>query len=352
MKKIFIAIALLLLASHSYAQMDMHIFDDDSTTVDCSYASLDLGTNNSGISFGNSPVWNGIRFNFSDCGIKEINGINITLWKPEENPGSKIKGIALGLSPFAGELHGISLGILASVAEDKMQGINFGGLALVSGGNINGINFGGLAAVAQEDMLGINLGGLAVVAQGSMKGINFGGLASVSQGNQYGINIGGLACVTQGEMKGINIGGIALVTQKNIYGINFSGIALVTQGDMKGINFGGLALVGQGDIYGLNQALLAVVSQQTIKGLNIVGYKTEADEFRGLNFTAGWTKVNILKGVSVSIYNKIQDTQNGLTIGIFNIAENLNGVQIGLINIAKNNKGISKVMPFINAHFD
>ena len=85
--------------------------------------------------------------------------------------------------------------------------------------------------------------------------------------------------------------------------------------------------------------------------MNIVGYKTEADEFKGINITACWTKVNIMRGASISAYNKI-DEQHGLSIGILNVAEELHGFQIGLINIAKNNEGIAKVLPFFNANFE
>jgi len=56
--------------------------------------------------------------------------------------------------------------------------------------------------------------------------------------------------------------------------------------------------------------------------------------------------------VSISCYNKIHGVQTGLTIGLFNTADELNGVQIGLINIARNNSGLAKVLPFFNAHFD
>jgi hypothetical protein len=86
--------------------------------------------------------------------------------------------------------------------------------------------------------------------------------------------------------------------------------------------------------------------------MNIVGYKTEAETFTGLNVSPGWLDVNNLKGVSIAAYNKVYDRQNGLTIGLFNVAENLNGAQIGLINIAKNNSVWTKVLPLINMHFD
>ena len=91
MKKLILLFALMFLCTSTFAQIRIFDEDDDSTEVDCSYQSLDLGYNETGISFGNSPRWSGIRFNFSDCGIQEINGINITFWTPEKNPGSKVR---------------------------------------------------------------------------------------------------------------------------------------------------------------------------------------------------------------------------------------------------------------------
>lgn len=335
MKKLFSILLVLLYCSPLFSQRGF-FNSNDTTQIDCSYSSLDLGSHNSGISFGNSPMWNGLRFNFSDCGIKEINGINITLWKPERSPGSLVRGISLGLSPFVETIQGFSFGLAAVVAEKELTGINIGGLAVVSGGNISGIS----------------LGGLATVSQGISKGINIGGLAVVSEDDLYGINFGGLAVVAKGEMRGINIGGLAVVSENDLFGINLGGLAVVSKGEMKGINFGGLAVVTESELTGLNSALLALVSKEEITGLNIVGYKVESPKISGLNVSLGWTDVDDLKGISISCYNKIKGTQTGLVIGLFNVADELNGVQIGLLNIAKNNNSLAKILPFINLHFD
>jgi len=121
MKKIALLFFALFI-SNSYSQITL--FDeDDSTYAGCSNQSFDIGLNNTGISFGNSSYFNGIRFNFVDCGIEEINGINITFWQPERNPGSVINGMAIGLAPSAGVINGISIGLGAVVAEKDLHGI-------------------------------------------------------------------------------------------------------------------------------------------------------------------------------------------------------------------------------------
>ena len=76
----------------------------------------------SGISFGNSQSWNGIRFNITDCNIRTINGINITFWQPEKLENSVINGLAVGLSPSAEYINGASIGF-GIVAGKSITGI-------------------------------------------------------------------------------------------------------------------------------------------------------------------------------------------------------------------------------------
>jgi hypothetical protein len=47
----------------------------------------------------------------------------------------------------------------------------------------------------------------------------------------------------------------------------------------------------------------------------------------------------------------VYDTQRGLSIGIFNHADNLHGVQIGVLNFAGNNPEGLKILPLLNVHF-
>ncbi|MBM4171120.1 MAG: hypothetical protein FJ214_04540, partial [Ignavibacteria bacterium] len=106
MKKFLVLIIISVFNISPFAQTDF--FADDSNDVNCNYNSFDIGSRNSGISFGNSKNWNGLRFNFSDCGIGTINGINITFWKPERSPGSQVNGISLGGAPLADNLTGVN----------------------------------------------------------------------------------------------------------------------------------------------------------------------------------------------------------------------------------------------------
>ena len=163
--------------------------------------SLDLAVNGFGVSFGNSSRFTGFRFNLVDQRVEEINGVNVTLWKPEENSYAVIRGISAGLyAPRAYVLSGISLGGFAVVAGSSLSGISVGGLAVVSEGELAGIAVGGFATVAEGSASGIMVGGLASVTEGSMSGISIGGLASVVEGSMSGISIGGLAGVAEGPL--------------------------------------------------------------------------------------------------------------------------------------------------------
>lgn len=388
MKRALLISILLILTINLQAQFK--VFDetfkvfDDSTEQDCSYKSFNLGFANTGISFGNSYSHNGLRFNVSDCGIGNINGVNITLWEPDDSPGSVVNGFSFGLAPYADQLNGVSVGLGAVVAGKSMNGFNFGFLANVSEGEINGINIGGLALVAEKRISGFNFGGFALVSEGDIQGINLSGLASISQKGIYGINFGtlalvaqeeiygvnisGLASVAQGNIFGFNFGGLALVSQKSISGINTGGLALVSQEQIRGINLGGLALVGQGGITGFNFGGLAIVSgaeditginitvgklsaKADILGLSVTGYNVDAYSITGINFTAGWVKTEDLTGISASLLHKISGRQTGIAIGLINITETLTGIQLGLLNIVKDNPSGLKVLPFINFNF-
>lgn len=71
---------------------------------------------------------------------------------------------------------------------------------------------------------------------------------------------------------------------------------------------------------------------------------------RGLAIPVAWLRAGTLRGVSISAYNRVLDSQRGLTIGLVNYARELHGFQLGVLNIARNNHGVARVLPVINAH--
>src|SRR5690349_15030955 len=53
--------------------------------------SLDLGVAHSGLSIGDSPRWNGLRFNWADQYVEYVRGVNVTLWRPEQGTNEEAR---------------------------------------------------------------------------------------------------------------------------------------------------------------------------------------------------------------------------------------------------------------------
>src|SRR5437667_6324389 len=86
-------------------------------TIPPGHGLLNLGVNHVGISLGNSARWTGLRINFRDRGVRQVNGINLTLWKAAKNANryAEINGLAVGLvGPEGGRLTGITLGVVGA----------------------------------------------------------------------------------------------------------------------------------------------------------------------------------------------------------------------------------------------
>jgi hypothetical protein len=74
--------------------------------------------------------------------------------------------------------------------------------------------------------------------------------------------------------------------------------------------------------------------------------------FNGASLGIAMNRFHELNGLAFAAYNEVRTRQRGLTIGIYNRAEELQGVQIGLLNFAGNNGGIFRWLPLVNAHFE
>ena len=81
-----------------------------------------IGAGEVGIGIGNVPRVTGVRINLIDEGVERVDGINLTLWKPRENPDFEMNGLALGVvAPGVGRLRGIGVGGIAVVAQRSID---------------------------------------------------------------------------------------------------------------------------------------------------------------------------------------------------------------------------------------
>jgi hypothetical protein len=347
--------------------------------------SIDLGIAKTGISLGNSPVWNGLRLNWRDADVDRVSGLNLTLWRAGANPDFDMNGIALGLlGPDAARIRGLALGAGGVVSHDATYGIALAGLGVVSNGDLIGLSMAGLAVVSESRSIGIQMAGLAVVSEGGLYGINMAGLATVSSGSMRGFNAAGLGLVGSRGVAGLNLAGLAVVSNGTLTGLTAGGLAVVADGDIRGITSGGLAVVSEGHIRGIATAGLAVVTANgltgaalsglaivssggpvsgaaltlgrvqadTLRGIMFGGYRVTARDARGFVSSIGWNDLQDVTGLSIAAYNRARGTQRGVAIGLFNNAEALRGIQIGLLNRAGNNPGIARMLPILNVHFD
>ena len=252
--------------------------------------SLDLTIGGYGLSIGDSRAVNGLRLNFRDRRLRQVNGINATIWTPRDPARGLINGIALGLPVTGGRrINGLATGLFGAGADESITGVVFGPLGGGAGESIEGIGLGGLGLGAGEDLVGIMIGGLGVGAGGDVTGVMIGGLGVGAGGTLAGLMIGGVG-VGASEVRGIALSGLAA---------------------------GGETVTG------------AVLAPAYFRITN------------GGQFT----------GVAMSAFNHIKGDQNGLTIGLLNYAWRLDGVQLGLLNFA-GNKDRLRWLPLINWHFD
>jgi hypothetical protein len=301
--------------------------------------SLNIPSKKWGISFGNSKEFTGLRFNIQDDGVRKVNGINFTLWKPKkDNPDSVINGLSLGLMPGGGHLKGIHVGLAGVGAETSLKGISFGLMGVGAGKDVMGINAGGLGAGAGGNMYGLNIGGLGVGAGEDL----------------IGINIGGLGCGAGRDMKGINFGALGAGAGRNVYGLNVGGLGIGAGENMFGISIGGLG-VGAGEkLAGINIGGLCCGAPE-VMGISVGGLGVGGKHLKGIHLSLGAIMTDksggVMTGLAVSSFNYIRGDQVGLSIGIVNYAWNVKGVQIGLVNIVRNNPRGLKILPLFNTSF-
>ena len=320
-----------------------------------------------GIGFGNLPSFTGVRFNFKDRDLVKVNGINVTAWMPkdEDAMSGTVSGLALGvpLAAGSGSIHGVGIGVFGVGARRNLYGINAGGLGVGAGGNVKGINVGGLGVGSGGSLWGINIGGLGVGSGGRVTGLNVGGLGVGAGGNLSGINVGGLGIGAAGKVSGINVAGLGIGSGGGVSGITMALVGVGAGSRVNGITVAGIG-VGAGEaVSGLTVAGIGVGSP-TVRGI-VVSPAAGGNNLKGFMIVPAYLRVGdpkntdsdhdgpaaVMKGVSISAFNHIMGTFNGVSIGIFNYAYHQRGLQLGLLNYVKDNPRGLRMLPLFNTSF-
>lgn len=301
--------------------------------------SLDIPSSTWGISLGNSKQFNGLRLNYRDRDVEQINGVNLTLWKGYDPLESNIRGVSAGVLTSGGRLTGLNLGLLGVGATRELNGVSFGLLGGGAGGDVTGIALGGLGVGAGGSVRGIVLAGLGSGAGGDLHGLAFGLLGTGAGGSVTGISVGGLGTGAGGDVTGLVLGGLGAGAGGSLTGISVGGLGSGAGGNIKGVTLGGLGTGAGGSITGVAIAGLGVGAGGDILGATLaLGTVKVAENSRHT-------------GLTVSAVNWNEGHQTGLALGIVNFTRNLRGVQIGLVNIVQDKVGWSRALPLVNASF-
>lgn len=340
-----------------------------------SASSLDLGTNQTGISFGDSPRWTGIRINAVDESMERVTGLNLTLWQASDLVGGRIDGIGIGMwGPRADQLRGFHFGLAGPHANRDFRGIGIGVLGVASGddhdgrndrvGSMSGLMIGGAGLGAGGDIQGVAFGGLGMGAGGSIRGIAMGGLGMGVGEGLTGIAIGGLGMGVGENARGLLVGGLGAAAGENLHGVLVAGLGAGVGEDARGLlvsglghgiggDFRGISVSGFGNGIGGNAEGIAIAGLGMgvggeLRGVAIAGAGMGISQTRGITLALGATRGQVMRGITASAYNRWEDEMHGLAIGIVNITRELRGVQLGVLNIAWDNPRWRRVLPGLN----
>jgi hypothetical protein len=146
------------------------------------------------------------------------------------------------------------------------------------------------------------------------------------------------------DLKGLAIGGVGVGAGRDLTGLAVGAVGVGVGRDLTGLVIGGA--VGAG---GHLRGVAVAVAAPQLTGFT-VGLAAGTKHMRGIVIAPAYFRVErggTMRGASLSAFNHIRGRQQGLTIGLLNIADELHDVQIGLINIARNKQSFS-VLPFVN----
>jgi hypothetical protein len=311
---------------------------------------IDLTVHDVGLAIGDKPVMTGVRLNFRDQRLEELHGVNVTFWTPYEPAKGVIHGLAVGLpATGAGSVTGALVGVFGGGVTRSLEGIGIGGLGIGAGGDVRGLTIGGLGVGGGGRITGLTFGGVGVGSAGTIRGIQIGGIGVGGGGDLSGISFGGIGVGAAGNVSGLAVGGIGVGGGGTFRGIGIGGVGVGGAGDMTGLMIGGVGVGSGGTLSGLSIGGVGVGAPR-LEGvaMSIVG--AGAQYAHAIVLTAGYFKIEErgrFDGGALAAVTNVKGAQHGLTIGLFNYANELHGAQIGLLNISDND-GRRRVLPLLS----
>jgi hypothetical protein len=309
--------------------------------------SLDIALAGYGLSVGNSKRITGVRLNAVDRHVEEINGLNVTLWNPGENPDAVFNGIALGLiGTKAQRINGIALSGIGVNASDQLKGLAAGTLG-VGAGDLTGVAVGLIMVDVKERFRGINVSGFWTGNSERFDGLAL-SLGAATARTVRGATVGGIMAGG-----GQSLTGVAL-SAGGAFSARFRGVAVGGLGagfeDMNGITVS-LGGIGGERLDGILLAGLGLGAARKIRGIAIGSLVAFAPEVTGLMFGGlNGLYIDRIDLEDFLHFNVVNERFTGLSIGLVNYTARLKGVQLGLVNYAGNNPRWLRLLPLVNIH--
>ncbi|MBL8767374.1 MAG: hypothetical protein JNL94_08425 [Planctomycetes bacterium] len=248
---------------------------------------LPIGFANTGICFGNSKDWNGLRFNWSDDDLGTINGINTTLWAAAGGDATgDVNGIGIGLiSNIAENLRGVTVALGVNAAESDMKGVHVAGFLNGSGKELTGVGGALFVNGAGRSMTGVHVAGLVNGCGGDLRGVNAALLVNGSGGDVCGVSLAGLVGGSGGSVDGVNVAGLVGGCGGSATGVTAAGFVSGAGQDVTGLTLAGITAGAGRDATGITVALGSAGAGRTMHGISLAlgfleagGHTKELDE--------------------------------------------------------------------------
>ncbi len=311
---------------------------------------LNLTIRDYGVAIGDKPQMTGLRINYRDRRLREIKGVNLTLWGPYEPATGTVNGLALGVpATGAKTVNGALLGVFGGGVSGSITGIGIGGAGVGAGGDAKGIMLGLVGVGVGGTMTGVSFGGVGMGSGGTIRGIQIGGVGIGSGGDLSGISVGVVGVAAAGKVSGLAVGGVGIGGGTDFEGVGIGGVGVGAGGNMTGLMIGGVGVGAGGRIRGLSLALGGVGAVQ-LQGVAVSLLGAGAKYAHAIVITPGYFKIEEggrFDGGATGLFTNVKGAQHGLTIGLFNYARELHGAQIGLINVSEND-GARRVLPLLS----
>lgn len=270
-----------------------------------------------------------------DAGVRKVNLLGVVKWATSATglqrsgflPLTTYRPAQLSFLPFVGTNLLMSGAVSNSVSVNVLAGYNgavsaveLGGLMNIDRFDVDGFQAGGLVNVVGRRMHGAQLAGIVNLDLGTVHGFQAAGIANMASDTAGGMQLAGIFNLARWEMDGLQLAGIANTAAVGIRGSQIAGIANYSAREVSGFQLAGIANVSP-----------RKTGQFQVAGL--VNYARHVEKFQ----VAGVINAvaDTISGVQASGILNYARVNNGLQLGLINVADTVGGVTIGLFNFVR-----------------